>query len=357
MPITNNHDIALSIAVMLCTDDYDHDPRPNAISATSLLQPLRVLALKSVHSTKLTGDIDVTQLVASSTGSAVHNQLENVWLNPNKVKAGLAKLGYENVNVLVNPSKQQLQDNPKATLVYVENRSELQLGDFTITGKYDMVMAGKLEDLKNTGSFKVVKTLKEEQQYQDLYDRMTPNNGVEILNLMKEHCPSMFDYAMQGSLYRLLNPDIIKEDFMSIQFIIKDWMQFKAVQDFYPEVNPYQLDIDLFDPSTTKQWVMEVITNLKDILTTNVLPFCTDSELWRNPPEFKVYKDIKSKRALPKGTFDNIASAQNFSDARKVPGDIRLIPSVPRRCNYCQVREVCDQYEEFIKTGLLKSVD
>jgi hypothetical protein len=355
--ITNKHNIGLSLAVMLCSDDYDHDSRPNAISTTTLLQPLRTLALKSIYKEVLVTDIDVTQLVASSTGSAVHNQLENVWLNSVKVSQGLYNLGYKNHSVLVNPTEEDIKDNPNTTLVYVERRSEMAVGKYMLTGKYDIVMAGKLEDLKNTGSFKVIKTLKEEGKYLELFNQINSKNSLQMLYSIREHCPSMFDYAMQGSIYALLNPDIITKPYMSVQFIIKDWMKFKVGQDFYPEINPYQLDIDLFSKESTLGWVKDVMHNLEDILTTGSLPLCNDAELWRDPPQFKVYKDIKSKRALPKGTFDNISSAQNFNDARKVTGDIRLIPSVPRRCTYCNVREVCTQYDEFIETGLLKPVD
>jgi len=356
--LTNKHGIGLSVALMLATDDYDHDYRPNAFSATGLLKPLRVLALSIIHKDKLTGEIDVTNLVASSTGTAVHDRLENTWLNPKKVKAGLARLGYKDAKVLVNPTDEELKNSPNHAVVYVEIRNEktIIIDEFKLilTGKFDIVLQGKLEDLKNTGTFKVIKALKELEWFKKLKSSMNQNNIMSVMDDIANTCPTIFEYCIQGSIYKFLNPKIIVEDFMSIQFIMKDWYKGQVGKAYYPSVNPYQFDIDLFTSNEIKTWIYYRINDLNDIIKTNSIPYCTDAELWRNPPEFKVYKDHSSKRALPKGTFANYADAQAFSKKRKVPGDVRLIPSTPKRCNYCNTREVCDQYAKFIVDGLLK---
>ena len=354
--ITNEHNIGLSVAVMLLNNNYDFDHRTNSISTTTLLKPLRALALETMHKSELSNDMDVTSLVASSTGSAVHDKLENTWLNPVKVKSGLAKLGFDHLNVVVNPTEPVVDKD--AVVIYVEKRSEMPLFiddvKFILTGKFDIVLEGKLEDLKNTIAFKVSKTLAEKDKYETLYDSMTPDNAIGVLDQIEEECPGMFDYAMQGSIYKLLNPDIITEDFMDIQFIIKDFKLWEVGKVNYPDVNPFQLSIDLFHPKLVLQWVTNKLTTLFSIIDTGVLPLCTDTELWRNPPIFKVYKDSKSKRALPKGTFDTDAEAVAFNNSRKVIGDVRMIPSVPKRCNYCNVRQVCEQYDTFVDTGLME---
>jgi len=354
--ITNKHNIALSVALMLVDDTYDHDYRSNAISATGLLKPLRMLALSAKHKDKLQVDIDVTDLVASVTGTAVHTALENVWLNPDKVKRGLAKLGFNKAKVLVNPSDDDIKSNPDHSVVYVEKRSELKVVidgvEYILTGKFDMVLEGKLEDLKNTGSFKVIKTLKEMNDYQNIQFKTLDEHLV--VSQTEMYCPSVFEYVIQGSIYKLLNPKIITEDFMSLQYIIKDFMKYKVGQDFYPDVNPYQLDLELFSKEATLAWVKSRLTRLKSIIETDQIPLCTDTDLWRNPALFKVYKDIKSKRALPKGTFETQHEAVEFNSKRKVQGDIRVIPSVPKRCNWCSVKPVCSQYDKFIKDGLIK---
>ena len=42
---TNKNDISLPLAVFLMYDKYKYDERPNAISATGLIKPLRQLIL------------------------------------------------------------------------------------------------------------------------------------------------------------------------------------------------------------------------------------------------------------------------------------------------------------------------
>jgi hypothetical protein len=356
--ITNKHDIGLSIALMLAVDDYDYDPRPNSISATSLLKPLRVLALQAIHKNNPT-EIDVTQLVASRTGTAVHDKLEATWLNPDKVKRGLTRLGFKDPKVLVNPTPDQIAHSPNHSVVWVEQRAEKALiinGDeFILTGKFDIVLNGKLEDLKNTGSFKVIKTIKEEERFIHLKRKLATTNDIgKALALIQEECPTIFEYAFQGSVYRMLNPDKITEDFMSIQFIMKDWYKGKVGEDYYPDINPYQFDIDLFSKEEVMAYIIDTLTELKEIIDTKELPLCSNKELWIADPVFKVYKDSKSKRALPKGTFETHQEAIDFNSKRKVPGVIKCITSPPRRCGYCNVKEVCDQYKKFIKTGVLK---
>ena len=144
---------------------------------------------------------------------------------------------------------------------------------------------------------------------------------------------------------------------MDIQFIMKDFKQWEVGKPNYPNMNPYQYSIDLLPIDITKKWIVYKLMDLQKIIETGVLPLCTDVQLWRDPPKFKVYKDEASVRALPKGTFDNMADANDFSNRRKIPGNVRMIPSVPKRCNYCSVRNVCTQYEGFILAGLLERID
>ena len=42
---TNKNNVSLALAVFLMYDNYEHDERPNSISATGLIKPLRQLVL------------------------------------------------------------------------------------------------------------------------------------------------------------------------------------------------------------------------------------------------------------------------------------------------------------------------
>jgi hypothetical protein len=355
MHITNKHNVDLSIAALLVSSDYDYDNRPTAISATTILKPIRALALQKLYKGAIDSETDVVDLVASSTGSAVHAQLENTWLNPDKVTKALKLLGYGDTSILVNPTEVTDTD---AIVVYVEKRSELPIKingtQYFLTGKFDMVFDGKLEDLKNTGSFKVTKALSENYTYNNLHSQIGFKRELEIMKRIATHCPTIWEYAMQGSIYRLLNPKIITKSYMTIQFIIKDWQKYSVHQkEHYPKMNPLGFDIKLFSREATLAWIKAKLSKL-DSLTKEDLPLCNDIELWRNKSLFKVFKDKSSTRALPKATFDNYAEAMQFNSKRRVAGVIKEIPSKPKRCNYCSVRSVCEQYKGFVREGLIE---
>ena len=361
MVISNKNNISISVALMLVTDDYNYDPRPNSISATGLLQPLRPIALRKIHSKELVTEIDVADLVASSTGTAVHDRLESSWINKNKLKRGLRKLGYGKAKLpLVNPTEEELlENNNKVPVVWVEQQSEMPIEingeEFIVTGKFDIVLEGKLEDLKNTIAFKATKALGEIDKFENIVENVDLTDISNMLRL-QETCPTIFDYAFQGSVYKMLNPDKITADFMTIQFILKDWKAWETHREFYPPSNVLGLDMTLFSTEAVKTFIKYKINRLMGIIESGSLPLCTDIELWRKPPQFKLYKDPSSKRALPKCTFENQALAEEtmVTKRAKMPQiEMRVIASEPKRCNYCNVTSVCEQYKKFVEDGLI----
>mgnify|MGYP006050140383 FL=1 len=77
MLITNRHNIPLALAVWAVQDNYDFIP--DAISATALLKPLRQLILnKRIEPTERT-PVDVSDLLASAFGNALHSATEYAW--------------------------------------------------------------------------------------------------------------------------------------------------------------------------------------------------------------------------------------------------------------------------------------
>lgn len=108
-------------------------------------------------------------------------------------------LGYpESVieRVIINPEPEELQSN--SIPVYLEQRVEKKLGPFTISGQFDLVLDGELNDYKSTG----------------VYGFMNGSNDEK--------------YRIQGSIYRWLNPQIITSDCMCIQYIFTDWSGLRA---------------------------------------------------------------------------------------------------------------------------------
>ena len=104
MIYTNEQKIGLSMAVFLASDDYDHDARPNAISATGLLKSVRQTILSQRAESGITS-MDISTLVASTFGTAVHDGIEKAWTG-DRYKLALAKLGYKQATIdriVVNP--------------------------------------------------------------------------------------------------------------------------------------------------------------------------------------------------------------------------------------------------------------
>ena len=346
---------SLSVAVMLSVDNYNYNPDPKAISATTILQPLRQLQLK-----KLKGCdnrvISIQDIVASRTGSAIHTMLEESWLNPESLKKCFSKLGFKNAKALVNPTKNQLkklkQSKDKDTVVvWVENSASKKVFTYTLTGTFDICINGTLEDLKNTGSFKVKKAMQEIERFNNQIDviPVTKLSLVEYYNIIegiKEDCPTIFDYAMQGSIYKYLNPDKITDDIMYIQFIIKDWSKGYATKDAnYPPTNPFQLTIPLFNYTEVESWVFHKLT-LLDKADMNSLATCTANELWMDKPTWKVYAKETSKRCYSGGTFHTRHEADKFLMKKPSGSVIKKMPNVPRRCPYCPVRNKCTQADK-----------
>ena len=134
-------------------------------------------------------------------------------------------------------------------------------------------------------------------------------------------------------------------------------MKGKVGQEFYPPASVVQVDFDLFTVEATEQYCLEYYQRMLDVIkdgSYTVLK-CTDAELWRDPPLFKVYKDDQSKRALPRGTFTNPILANDFAFAHSSPtAMVRAIESAPTKCTYCSAASVCPQRQGFVRAGLIK---
>jgi hypothetical protein len=89
MKLTNQGNLPLSVAVWLAEDTYDYDP--SGISATGLLKSVRQIVLGDRVVSKQRA-VDVSSYIPSSFGTAVHDAINNAWVN--SYKNSMAKLGY-----------------------------------------------------------------------------------------------------------------------------------------------------------------------------------------------------------------------------------------------------------------------
>lgn len=324
---TNHAHIPLSIAVWLATDHYDHDPDPNKISATSLMKPLRQLILaKRVPQEDFPTDLE--SLVASRMGTAIHDSIEKAWLH-NRIQA-LQALGYPDKiiqKVKVNPEPGDLQ--PGDIPVYMEQRESRVIDGITVTGKYDFVGEGRLEDFKSTGVFSYMSGSNDEK------------------------------YILQGSIYRWLSPHIITQDEMLIQFIFTDWQKIRAITEAakgYPEKRTVFKRYPLKSLAETEHWIRNKLTQIRTHmdLPEEQLPLCTDEELWRKPPTFKYYKNPQKKMTRSTKNFDNIHEARIKLAEDGGVGIIVEAGGEVTACKYCPAFPICSQAQTLIEDGSLK---
>jgi hypothetical protein len=327
MNITNEHNISLALAVWLAADNYDHNPDPYVISATTLIQPLKALVLVSQNA-GIQRALDISSLIPSRMGTALHDSLEAAWKDENALNIAFETLGLSKVRdrVYINPADDA--DLPAdAIRIYLENRSARKIGKWTITGKYDLVMDGKLADYKSTS----------------VWTYIFGSNDSK--------------YAEQGSIYKWLNPTKITEDKMDIHFIFTDWSGVKAKEDpKYPQIKVLTKEFFLDPPEVTESKITDKLAQLEQYMgceDQGEIPACTPEDLWQKDPVWKYYKNPNSTARSTKN-FDNEGDAIQRLNEDGGVGKIVHYPGEVVRCRYCNACDICDQAQGYLAQGILK---
>ena len=322
---TNGQAVPLSIAVFLATDYYDYIDEPNTFSATTLLKPLRQIILGSRLPTEDQA-IDLTQLVANRMGVAIHNGVEQAWIQNHSNAMKL--LGYPAgliQRVIVNPPAGT--DLTGKIPVYLEQRAKrsLRIGNdvFHITGKFDFVGEGRLEDVKTTSVWTAIRHSNDDY------------------------------YTWQGSIYRWLNPDLITADEMAIQWLFTDWSKSQARSDpKYPKSRHVQRFFLLKGLAETERFLRSKLQEIQQHWNTEelALPPCSDVDLWRSEPIFKYYKNPEKTQRSTKN-FETYQDAVIRLAADGGGGLIREVPGLVKACHYCPCYLHCTQKDQLIASG------
>lgn len=316
---SNNSGISLSLAVFLATDDYDHDSA--TISATTLLKPLRQIIL-SARVAPTEAVIDLSGLVPSRMGSAIHNGIEGAWLN--NYTTAMLHLGYPQkvINrVLINPEAAELQED--SIPIYLEQRAKKQVGKHTISGKFDFVGDGRVEDFKSTSVFTAINHTNDDK------------------------------YIMQGSIYRWLNPTLITKDEMAIQFIFTDWSAARARSEKnYPPNRTQQRIFLLKSIQETDHFVKRKLALIDQYWDApeDEIPQCSDEDLWRSSPVWKYYKNAE-KTARSTKNFDTRQEAFIRLAEEGGKGIVLEKPGQVMACKYCSAFSACSQKDQLIAQG------
>jgi len=298
MEFTNKLNYPQYIVDWLIHDDYDHNYNPLTISATTMMKPTRAHLITVRHREEL--ETDVSDRVAASVGSAIHDSIE--------------KVRTENV---------QKEQRALRTIM---------VGDieYEVTGKYDILEHNEdgtvtLRDVKTTSVWAFIYGGKDD------------------------------DYRLQLSVYRwLLSLDYSVTDHGFIDFFFTDWQSSKAKQDNkYPQqrIAPGHR-IELMSLEEIEEWILsrlELIEANKD-LSDDDLPGCTREELWMSDDKFAVMKR-GGKRATK--LCDTRQEAETYMRTKKIAGFIQDRPAKVRRCNYCAALPFCNQGQSYKNQRLL----
>lgn len=313
--ITNKLNVPLGLAVWAVDNDYDYVHEPDYISATSLLKPVKAIILGNQVDEEV---LDVEDFIAAAFGTTLHAGIEKAW----KVnyKKNLAALGYpENLieRVKINPGKDEIKED--TIPIYLERRSVKELNGMKIGGKFDMVADGILQDNKSTSTYTYIYGNKDD------------------------------DYKLQGSIYRWLNPDIIHEDFIRINFIFTDWQRAQAkINPDYPQSRLLSKDIPLMSKEETEAWIAAKVHQIQIYKNKpqNEMPECTDEELWRSETKFKYYADPSKTGGRSTKNFSTKAEATEYMKS-KGKGVVLEVPGEVKRCQYCRAYSVCEQRRRY----------
>lgn len=309
--VTNNSNIPLPLAVWCVVDDYDYSDDPKTISVTTLLKPLRqiVLARQNMDNLKI---MDVDNLINVSMGSALHDSVERAWKDKTKAVKAMVMLG------LSQTTAERIFDNTT-----FEQRVTRTVGDWTVSGKYDIVSEGRVCDVKSSSTY-----------------------GFMLGS-------SDWQYKMQMSMYRWIDPTTITDDIGTNLYIFTDWSRTKALQDrSYPQSRIQTKDHVLETLLNTDTYIRNKLALIDKYLPEtdqSKLPECTAEDLWQKPDVYAYYKNPKSERATKNYNTYNEAEDHFRRDGGVGRIETRIGKAVA--CQYCSVANICTQFMKLKALG------
>jgi len=325
MKITNQMNIDLPLAVWLLQEGYKSGaadaPPGELLSVTTLMKPTRQLILqRKVDRSQET--MDVSEMVAQRMGHSLHDSIERAWTEGNWQHA-MRQLHYPQSiidKIRINPPMDKpLEDG--IIPIYLEQRGFKHFEDIILTGQLDFLIGSSYRDFKSTSTFAWTSGSKDE------------------------------DYILQGSLYRFIFSDLVKDDVMRIEFIFTDWASYRAKSDkSYPQSRVAHKEFKLMDLVETELWLSSKLSQIRKNakLPQSTMIECTDKQLWRSDDVFKYY--AKPETALAGGRctkrFDKESEAFVMMQERG-KGVIVKEAGEPKACGYCSAFTICDQRKRY----------
>lgn len=303
MKYTNKHKLPVFVSEWLEKDEYDYIE--GTYSATTLLKPVRMRLLEQRYKDSLS--IDVSDLIASRFGTALHDSFE--------------RMNYKNI----------IQE------VRLKKRLTINGKEFIITGKPDLIFP-------------------EDDKYL-VGDLKTTSVWGYIFNSREE------DYIKQMSVYYWLSRRNTKIPELTplgrIFFFFTDWSLAKSKNSKdYPKLRFATKDYVLLSYQDTQAFIVKSLSELEKHQQTpdTELPLCTDKDLWKNPDKFAVMREGKQV-ALKVCDSEEIAKKFIFENGFNLHIKKHTIvrrPTIAKRCRYCQCTEFCSQFKKMKEQGLVE---
>jgi len=291
MKITNNFNLPQALYDYVVETSGRHNDK-NCYSATTILQPTRMILLKERHFDEI--EVDCSEMINMLFGTSTHAIMEH-----------FDKTGYAEVDL-----KLEVKDG------------------FYLTGKCDMYneQEHSVEDWKTATTYKIAKKdFADWERQGKIYALMLNNIGL---------------YTDKSTFYGLLKDWTPKEHRMA-----------KLKGEFYPDTQVYQhkFAINTNDLNEIKDFVKEKFDEL--IANQNVadddLPYCSDEDTWYTGDKWAVYGTSK-ERALKVCNTEEEAKEYMEKNAKAI--QIVKRTGEHRRClDYCDCCQFCKYYKQFIE--------
>lgn len=263
------------------------------LSVTELLNSPQIVQLRTKHIDEL--ETDVSEMVWSLFGTAVHNILEH---------------GKDDNHI-------------------VEERLFTQFEGWKISGAIDLQEIHSdgvdIKDYKVTGAWAV-------QQ-------------------------EKADWVNQLNCYAWLVEKVKQQPVRSLQIvgIVRDWSRRDAeAKETYPQAPIVTIDIPLWPFEQREEYVRSRLVLHNEALfnrqVNDELPPCTPEEMWEKPTVYAVKKigGVRAKTLF--GELDRAEEELATLNAKKKEYEIEVREGERTRCEkFCQVSQFCNQHQQYLK--------
>lgn len=339
--ITNSLGLSEGLFQALKHDEYDRGECD--FSATELITPSRIVALRRAHEKELVED--ASDLIYRVLGRAAHSIAENAKRglanqNPEarveKILGVLREFNSGHVDVLDLPkaltNAVEEADSGTVKLLYDFIFEERFYRKVTLPDGREYTVSGQIDDYNIKE--KIIRDYK-------LTSRWVSLNGEKD------------EWTKQMNIYAwLLRGNNYDPEKAIIEAMYRDWSKGQAARDpGYPQKQVEPFSIELWEPNVAEEYVLDRVMSHANAIGKNEedIPVCSEEERWSKSTTYAV---TKPNRARALRVLDSRDEALSWIGQHKKPNETMSIeerPGESTRCiNYCPVSDFCSFRKYFV---------